>query len=184
MFCINTWRHWEHMERHRRRAFLRVWNCLPSVRSGIKQWSAVRDVVPWTVSQQCPGRSLQHHCAGAACSWSLSGDNRWTISWRSCTENNRTRGRNSLCFSLCVSAATYPTRVSGLSYTELPTQICGVCAPYLYGQRYGFSSSHIRMWELDHWRRLSTEELLLLNCGVGEDSWESLGLQGDPTNPS
>ena len=29
------------------------------------------------------------------------------------------------------------------------------------------------------WRRLSTEELMLLNCGVGEDSWESLGLQGD-----
>ena len=25
---------------------------------------------------------------------------------------------------------------------------------------------------------------MLLNCGVGEDSWESLGLQGDPTNPS
>ena len=24
---------------------------------------------------------------------------------------------------------------------------------------------------------------LLLNCGVGEDSWESLGLQGDPTSP-
>ena len=24
------------------------------------------------------------------------------------------------------------------------------------------------------WRRLSTEELMLLNCGVGEDSWESL----------
>ena len=23
------------------------------------------------------------------------------------------------------------------------------------------------------WRRLSTEELMLLNCGVGEDSWES-----------
>ena len=22
---------------------------------------------------------------------------------------------------------------------------------------------------------------MLLNCGVGEDSWESLGLQGDPT---
>ena len=29
------------------------------------------------------------------------------------------------------------------------------------------------------WRRLSTEELMLLNCGVGEDSWESPGLQGD-----
>ena len=34
------------------------------------------------------------------------------------------------------------------------------------------------------WRRLSTEELMLLNCGVGEDSWESLGLQRDPTSPS
>ena len=33
-------------------------------------------------------------------------------------------------------------------------------------------------------RKLSTEELMLLNCGVGEDSWESLGLQGDPpVNP-
>ena len=25
---------------------------------------------------------------------------------------------------------------------------------------------------------------MLLNCGVGEGSWESLGLQGDPTSPS
>ena len=33
------------------------------------------------------------------------------------------------------------------------------------------------------WRKLSAEELMLLNCGVGEDSWESLGLQGDPTSP-
>ena len=32
-------------------------------------------------------------------------------------------------------------------------------------------------------RKLSTEELMLLNCGVGEGSWESLGLQGDPTSP-
>ena len=33
-------------------------------------------------------------------------------------------------------------------------------------------------------RKLSTKELMHLNCGVGEDSWESLGLQGDPTSPS
>ena len=26
-------------------------------------------------------------------------------------------------------------------------------------------------------------DLMLLNCGVGEDSWEPLGLQGDPTSP-
>ena len=30
------------------------------------------------------------------------------------------------------------------------------------------------------WRSLSAKELMLSNCGVGEDSWESLGLQGDP----
>ena len=30
------------------------------------------------------------------------------------------------------------------------------------------------------WKELSTKELMLLNCGVGEGSWESLGLQGDP----
>ena len=29
--------------------------------------------------------------------------------------------------------------------------------------------------------KLSAEELMLLNCGVGEDSSESLGQQGDPT---
>ena len=33
------------------------------------------------------------------------------------------------------------------------------------------------------WRKLSARELMLLNCGIGEDSWESLGLQGDPTSP-
>ena len=32
-------------------------------------------------------------------------------------------------------------------------------------------------------RKLSAEEVMLLNCGV-EDSWESLLLQGDPTSPS
>ena len=34
------------------------------------------------------------------------------------------------------------------------------------------------------WGNLSTEELMLLNYGVGEDSWELLGLQGDSTGPS
>ena len=27
------------------------------------------------------------------------------------------------------------------------------------------------------WRKLSTEKLMLLNCGAGEDSWESFGLK-------
>ena len=34
------------------------------------------------------------------------------------------------------------------------------------------------------WRKLSAKELMLLNYGIGEDSWESLGLQGDTTSLS
>ena len=33
-------------------------------------------------------------------------------------------------------------------------------------QSYGFSSSHVWMWELDYKEKLSTEELMLLNCDV------------------
>ena len=50
-------------------------------------------------------------------------------------------------------------------------------------QGYGFFSGHVWMWH-GLWKKLSAEELMLLNCGVGEDSWESLGLQGYPTSPS
>ena len=32
-------------------------------------------------------------------------------------------------------------------------------------------------------RNLRAEELMLLNCGVGKDSWESRGQQGDPSSP-
>ena len=42
------------------------------------------------------------------------------------------------------------------------------------------------MYGCESWtiKKLSTEELMLLNCAVGEDSWESLGQRGDPTSPS
>ena len=33
-------------------------------------------------------------------------------------------------------------------------------------------------------KKAEHKELMLLNCGVGEDSCGSLGLQGDPTSPS
>ena len=45
-------------------------------------------------------------------------------------------------------------------------------------QSYGFSSS---MHGCEIWttRKAEPGELMLLNCGVGEDFWESLGQQGD-----
>ena len=53
-----------------------------------------------------------------------------------------------------------------------------------YSQGYGFSSGHVWMWELDCEESWELKNWWGLNCGVGEDSWESLGLQGDPTSPS
>ena len=41
------------------------------------------------------------------------------------------------------------------------------------------------MYSCDSWTiKLSAEELMLLSCGIGGDSRESRGLQGDPTSPS
>ena len=39
-------------------------------------------------------------------------------------------------------------------------------------------------WTKKKKKRLSTEELLPSNCGAGEDSLESLGMQGDQTSQS
>ena len=58
----------------------------------------------------------------------------------------------------------------------LPTKVYLVKAIVFPVVMYGCES-----WTI---KKLSSEELMLLNCGVGEDSWESLGLQGDPTGPS
>ena len=43
----------------------------------------------------------------------------------------------------------------------------------LYSQSYGFSSSHVSMWELDH-KKAEHQRIDASQRGVGEDSWESL----------
>ena len=58
----------------------------------------------------------------------------------------------------------------------LPTKICLVKAMVFPVVMYGRES-----WTM---KKAEHRELMLLNCGVGEDSGESLGLQGDPTSPS
>ena len=57
----------------------------------------------------------------------------------------------------------------------LPTKVRLVKAMVFPVVMYGCES-----WTV---KKASTKELMLLNCGVGEDSWESLGLQ-DQTSPS
>ena len=57
----------------------------------------------------------------------------------------------------------------------LPTNIHLVKAMVFPVVKYGCES-----WTV---RKAEHEELIILNCGVGEDSCESVGLQGDPTSP-
>ena len=57
----------------------------------------------------------------------------------------------------------------------LPTKVCLVKAMIFPEVMYGCES-----WTV---KKAEHQILMLLNCGVGEDSWESLGLQGDPTSP-
>ena len=54
----------------------------------------------------------------------------------------------------------------------LVTQLCLVKAVLFPVLMYGCES----------WTIKSAKELMLLNCGIGEDSSESLGLQGDQTS--
>ena len=58
----------------------------------------------------------------------------------------------------------------------LPTKVRLVKAMVFPVVMYGCES-----WSV---KKLSAEVWMFLNCDVGEDSWESLGLQGDPTSPS
>ena len=55
------------------------------------------------------------------------------------------------------------------------TKVCLVKAMFFPVVMYGCESWTIK--KAEHWR-------MLLNCGVGEDSWESLGLQGNQTSQS
>ena len=56
----------------------------------------------------------------------------------------------------------------------LPTKVCLVKAMVFPVVTYGCES----------WTIKKADKSMLLNCDVGEDSWESLGLQGEPTSPS
>ena len=51
-----------------------------------------------------------------------------------------------------------------------------------YSESFSFSRSHVWMLKSGPWRRLSTKESMFTNYSAREDSWESLGLQGDQTD--
>ena len=58
----------------------------------------------------------------------------------------------------------------------LSTKVCLVKVMVFPLVMYGCESCTVK--------KAGHQKMMLLNCGVGEDSGESLGLQGDPTSPS
>ena len=88
---------------------------------------------------------------------------------------------------------TLPTKVSLVKVMVFPVVMYG-CENWTIKKA---EHQRIDAFELCCWRRLlrvpwtarrsnqlSTKKLMLLNCGAGEDFFESLELQGDPTSPS
>ena len=73
----------------------------------------------------------------------------------------------SKCFNGGEKSYDKPRKILKSRDITLPTKVCLVKVMVFPVVMYGCES------------RLSTEELMFSNCGVGEDSWESLGLQGD-----
>ena len=71
---------------------------------------------------------------------------------------------------------TNPESILKSRHVTLPTKERLVKAIIFPVVMYGCESWNVR--------KLSTKELMLLNCDVREDSWESLGLQGHQTSPS
>ena len=67
------------------------------------------------------------------------------------------------------------TNLDSIFKSRAPTKVHLVKAMVFPVVMYGCES-----WTV---KKASAKELMLLNCGIGEDPWESLGLQADPTSP-
>ena len=81
------------------------------------------------------------------------------------------------CLLLGWKAMTNLDSILKMRDITLPAKVCLVKAMVFPVVIYGCESWTVK--KAERWR-IDTFEL----CGVGEDSWESLGLKGDPTNPS
>ena len=88
-------------------------------------------------------------------------------------------------YHLKIKTAYLPTKSKEKIKSKLgPYTVTLLCQQRSVWTRLWFFQWSCMDVRVGRWRKLSTEKLMLLNCVAGEDSWESLGLQGDPTSPS
>ena len=119
--------------------------------------------------------------SGPIISWQIDGEAMETVTdlifWGSkITADGDYSHKIKRCLVLGGKAITNLDSILKTRDISLPAKVCLV-------KTMVFSSCHVWVWELDH-----KESWVLKNwcfwTGVGEDSWESLGLQGDSTSPS
>ena len=114
--------------------------------------------------------------SGPITSWQIDGE---TVFWgggTKITADGDCSHEIKRCLFLGGKAMTYLDSILKSRDITFPTKIHLVKAMFFPVVMYGWES-----WTV---KKLSTKELMLLNCVVGEDSSESPGLQGDPTSPS
>ena len=142
-------------------------------------WKWERKWKNWLKTQHSEAKIMTY---GPITSWQINGETMETV-----TDFLGSRGSKitadgdccsheiKRCLLLRRKAMTHLDSILKSRDITLPTNLHLVKATFFPEVIYGCES-----WTI----KLSTEELMLLNCGVGEDSWEFLGLQGDPTSPS
>ena len=113
-------------------------------------------------------------------SWKIDGETMETVRDYSLGFNITADGEYSheikRCLLLQRKAVTNLNSIIKSRDMTLPTKVSLIKVIVFPVVMYGCES-----WTI---KKLSTEKLMLLNCGFGEDSWESLGQQGDQTSPS
>ena len=81
-----------------------------------------------------------------------------------------------LCISGCLAQRQWSHHCGYLGHEDLFLYSSSVFSCHLK------DSCHLTDIRVGPQRQLSAEELMLLDCGAGEESWEFLGLQGDWTS--
>ena len=109
--------------------------------------------------------------------WGNSGNSGWLYFGGSkITADGDCSHEIKICLLLGRKAMTNLDSILKSRDITLSTKVCLVKAMVFPVVMYGCES-----WTI---KKAQHKEFMLLNCGVGEDSWESLGLQEDPTSPS
>ena len=134
---------------------------------------------------QAAGPGRWKKCCGTwlvpSTSCPLSPRSRHCMTVRRCPHHtrNRTRTRSARSFGCQRHKAC---QLGGLAYLGKQkhsiTELCRIA-----GRGFLISQSFTDV-RVGPYKRLKAEELMLSNCGAREDTWESLGLQGDQTSQS